>query len=137
VQILNLPIREQPDKRFIVQITDLNSVPPWISKIAAKAGLHLEPVFFDQLVSDLANLSVVPHHQTEVLHPIRLQCVDFKDGKELMLADLAPGRTFSAPKHFEAKHIGVERDRFFGIVYLNDDMVDPIHLYIHDSLSPV
>jgi hypothetical protein len=49
-----------------------------------------------------------------------------------MLAELAPGRAFTAPQHFQSEDIRVELDGFLSIGNLDDDMIAAIHLNGHD-----
>jgi hypothetical protein len=125
-QILDFLIRKEPDEGFVVQIPDLNAVPPGVPKIAAKPRVQLEPVLGRQFSPDRLHLLIIAQHEAEVLGAVRAHPVHFENGEKLMGPQLTPGGAFSAAEHFQIEDIGVKGDGLPGIIHLNGDMIDSI-----------
>ena len=131
--LLDFLVGEEPDERFIAEIADLNTIPPWIAEVAAKAGHQFEFVLVDKLLPHFLDLFFVTDHETEMLRAIRLQCVHFKDRHKLMLAKFAPGSTLTATQHLEAEHVRVELHGFFGVSDFDHNMIAAIDLDRHHA----
>src|SRR6266849_9381064 len=133
--LLDFLVGEEPDERFIAEISYLNAVPPGITEVATKAGHQRKFVLVDELLPHFLDLFLVTDHETEMLCAIRLQSVHFADRHELMLAQLAPSGAFAAAEHLQAEDIGIELHRFLGVGDLNDDMVTSVDLDCHHAPS--
>ena len=53
---LHFLIGEQPDKRLVAQIADLNAIAPGIAKVAAKTRMQLQLVLLRELLSHFLDL---------------------------------------------------------------------------------
>ena len=51
-RFLHFAIRQQPHKRFVVKIDNLNPITPGIAKVAAERRLQFEFVFLSKFLSD-------------------------------------------------------------------------------------
>src|SRR5437588_1530119 len=65
--------------------------------------------------------------------PIRLEFFHFKDGQELMLAQLEERVPFAALQLLEVEHILVEFYRRLHIIDLDGQMVASVNLHAHDN----
>src|SRR6266850_6575806 len=106
--LLDFLVGEEPHERFIAEISHLNAVSPGIAEVATKTRHQFKFVLVDELLPHFFDLFLVTDHETKMLRAIRLQCVHFEDRHELMLAQLAPGGTFPATQHLEAKHVRIK-----------------------------
>jgi len=88
-----------------VQIPDLDAIAPGVSKITAEVRFHGEPILLGDLLADLIDLRVIPHHDAEMLDAIWAKLFHFEDGQELVLAQLAPGGSFAATEQLQIKHV--------------------------------
>jgi hypothetical protein len=84
---LHFPVRQQPHKRFIVEIDHLNAISPWIAKIAAEWWLQFELVFLGKFLSDFLKLHFIANHDPEMPHVRALNIVDFENREELMVTE--------------------------------------------------
>src|SRR5439155_9237601 len=95
-RLLHLRIRQKPDKRFVVEIDNLNAVAPRIAKIAAERRLQLQFVFFCEFLANFGQLRFVAHHDAEMPYVRPLHLFHFENREELMLAQFEEGIALAA-----------------------------------------
>ena len=128
---LKFAVRQQPDKRFVVKIDNLDTVAPWITEIAAERRFEFQLVFAGEFLPYLCELLFVAHHDPEVAHVRGLNFFHFENGEELVLAELEKGVAFTTVELFQIENILVKRDRFFDVVYLDGDVITSVNLHAH------
>src|SRR5438477_1596470 len=128
---LHFAVRQQPDKRFVVKIDNLDTVAPWITEIAAERRFEFQLVFAGEFLPYLCELLFVAHHDPEVAHVRGLNFFHLENGEELVLAELEKGVALAAVQFFEIENVFVKRDRLFDIVHLDRDMITSVNLHVH------
>jgi hypothetical protein len=130
---LDFAIRQEPDKRFIVKVHNLDAVAPRIAKIAAKRRLQFEFIFFLKFLSNFRQLRFITNHDPEMANICRLHLFYLENCEELMLAQFEKGIAFAAFHLFEIENVLVKRHRLVDIVHLDGDMIASINLHAHIS----
>src|SRR5439155_18147797 len=96
---------QKPDKRFVVEINDLNAITPWIPKITPKRWLQFQLIFFCEFLSNLGKLLFITNHDPEMPHVRRLHPVHFENREELMFTQFEKGIALAAVHLFEIENI--------------------------------
>jgi hypothetical protein len=132
-RFLHLAIRQQPYKRFIMEIDHLNTISPWVAKVAAELRLQFEFVFLGKFLSDFLKLRFIANHDPEMPHVCSLNFVDFENREELMVTQFEKRVALAATHLFEIENILVKGHRLLNIIHLDGDMIASIDLHAHMS----
>src|SRR3982751_4115331 len=106
--LLHFRIRQEPDQRFVVKIDNLDTISPWIAKIATERWLQFEFVFLSQFLFDFFELRFVANHDPEMPHVCSLNLVHFKYREELMLPQFEERITLASTHLFEIENVLVK-----------------------------
>jgi len=132
-RFLHFAVRQQPDERFVVEVDYLDTIAPWIVKIATKWRLKFEFVFLCEFLPDFLELRFITNHDPEMPHVCALNLFDFKNREELVLAQFEKCIALAAAHLFEIENIFVKGRRLLDVINLDRDMIASIHLHAHLS----
>ncbi len=132
-RFLHFAVRQQPDKRLVVEIDHLNAIAPRIVKIAAERRLQFEFVFLGEFLANFLELRFVANHDPEMAHVRALNLVHFENREELMVAQFEERVALAAFHLLEVKNILVKGHRLLDVVHLDGDMIASINLHAHMS----
>jgi hypothetical protein len=132
-RLLHLAVRQQPHQRFVVKIDHLNSISPWITKIAAERRLQFEFVFPGEFLSHFLELRFIANHDSEMPHVCSLHFVDLENGEELVLTQLEERVALAAAQLLKIENILIKRHRLVDVVHFDGNMIASIDLYAHIS----
>jgi hypothetical protein len=114
-----------------MKIDHLDTVTPWIAKIAAERWLQFEFVFLGEFLANFLELRLIANHDPEVPHVCALNLVDFENRQELVLAKFEERVALATTHLFEIENIFVKRHRLLNIIHLDGDMIASIDLHAH------
>jgi hypothetical protein len=132
-RFLHFAVRQQPDERFVVEVDYLDTIAPWIVKIATKRWLKFELVFLCEFLPDFLKLRLITNHDPEMPRVCALNFFDLKNREELVLAQFEESVTLTATHLFEIENILVKGHRLLNVIHLDRDMIASIHLHAHIS----
>jgi hypothetical protein len=143
-RLLHLAIGEQPDERFIVQIDDLDAIPPRVTEVAAKRWDQLDGVLMHQFVAHLSELLFIAHHEADVpVARVSRHSLSLEHREKLVLAEIEERIALSFIQFFQTEDILIKRDRLPDIADLDRDVIAAINLSAHattlhfDSAAPL
>jgi hypothetical protein len=131
--LLHFAVRQEPDKRFVVKIDNLDAIAPWIVKVAAERRYQFDFVFPGEFLSNFLKLRVVANHDSEMPHVCALHLVHFENREELVFAQFEEGVALAATHLFEIENILVKGHRFLNVIHLDRDMIASINSHAHMS----
>jgi hypothetical protein len=135
-RFLHFAIRQQPHKRFVVKIDNLNPITPGIAKVAAERRFQFQFVFLSEFLANFLQLRFVPNHDPEMPHVCALDVVDFENREELMVTQFEERIALAATHLFEIENILVKRHRLLNVIDLDGDMIASIDFHAHTSAYP-
>src|SRR6476660_4669718 len=95
-RLLDFAVRQEPDKRFVMKIDNLDAIAPRVVKITAERRYQLDLVFASEFMTDFLELRFVADHDSEMAHGRPLHLVRFEDCEKLMLAQFEKGVALAA-----------------------------------------
>jgi hypothetical protein len=131
--LLNFAIRQEPDKRFIMKVDNLDTVAPWIAKIAAKRRFQFQFVLFFEFLSNFRQLRFITNHDPEMAKICRLHLFHLENCEELVFAQFEEGIAFAAAHLFEIENVLVKRHRLLDVVDFDGHVIASINLHAHIS----
>jgi hypothetical protein len=128
---LDFAVWQEPNKRFIVKVDNLDAVAPRVVEIAAKRRLELQLVFFRYFLAHFLDLFFIANDDPEMSDVHRLDLVDFKDRKELVLAEFEKRVAFAAVHWFEIEDVFVKHDCLFDVIDFDRDVIASVDVDTH------
>src|SRR5204862_7971993 len=132
-RLLDFAVRQEPDKRFVVKIDNLDAIAPRVVKITAERRYQLDLVLASEFLTNLLELRFVANHQSEMTHVCRLRFFYFENREELVLTQFEKSISLTAAHLFEIENVLVKRHCLLNIIYFDRDMIASIDLHAHFS----
>src|SRR5262245_23988344 len=132
-RLLHFAIRQKPDQSFVVKLDDLNSISPWVTKVAAKGRLQFEFVCPGKFLFDFLELDFIANHDPEMPHVRSLNFVDFENREELMVTQFEERVALTAAHLFEIENVLVKGHRLLNVIHLDRNVIASINLHAHMS----
>ena len=132
-RLLDFAVRQEPDKRFVMKIDNLDAIAPGIVKITAEWRYQLDLVFASEFLTDFLELRFVADHDSEMTHVHPLRFFYFENREELMLAQFEKRVALAASHLLQIENVLVKRHCLLDIIYFDRDMITSIDLHAHTS----
>src|SRR5438477_2190376 len=116
-----------------MKIDHLNTISPWVAKVATERRVQFEFVFADEFLSDFLKLRFIANHDPEMPHVCSLNFVDFENRQELMVTQFEERVALAAAHLFEIENVLVKGHRLLNVIHLDRDMIASIYLHAHMS----
>src|SRR6266550_2626434 len=129
--LLDLAVRQEPDKRFVMKIDNLDAIAPEVVKITTERRYQLDLVLASEFLTNFLNLRFVANHQSEMTHVCRLRFFYFENREELVLTQFEKSISLTAAHLFEIENVLVKRHCLLNIIYFDRDMIASIDLHAH------
>src|SRR6266699_2100963 len=98
-----------------MKIDNLDTISPWIAKIATERRFQLQFVFFSKFLSNFGKLLFIANQDPEMAYVRPLRLFHFENGQELVLTQFEEGIALAAPHLFEIEDVLVERHRLLDV----------------------
>jgi len=116
-----------------MKIDNLDTISPWIAKIATERRFQLQFVFFSKFLANFGQLRLIANHDPEMAHVCRLHLLYFENREELMLAQSEKRVARAAAHLFDIENVFLKRYRLLDIAHFDGDVIASKLLHSHIS----